>query len=193
MNIKNNSAMIYRFILVSDEVDDFRRDITIDSDATFFELHEAILDSVGYNSDQITSFFICEDDWTKQTEITLIDMDSSSEIDSCVMDQCRLSDLLDEERQKLIYLFEPLTERCFYMELREIITRKSQKKPQITKSIGDPPQQVSQIDELDFSIPSAPASRNHEEEDNDIFDDFGGDRYNEEDIADLSEGNPFEY
>lgn len=95
--------MIYRFILVSDEVDDFRRDIKIDSEATFFELHEVILGSVGYSKDQITSFFICEDDWTKKVEITLIDMESSSEEDLYVMDSCHLSELLDEEKQKWVY------------------------------------------------------------------------------------------
>ena len=128
--------MIYRFIIVSDEVDDFRRDIKIDSEATFFELHETILNSVGYTKDQITSFFICDDDWTKLREITLMDMDSSSDEDSYVMDSCRLSELMDEERQKLIYVFELLTDRCFYMELREILPGKKQSKPEVMKSTG---------------------------------------------------------
>ena len=145
--------MIYRFILVSDEVDDFRRDITIDSDATFYELHETILDSVGYAKDQMTSFFICDDDWTKKTEITLTDMGSSPDEDVYVMDGSCLDGLLEEERQKLIYIFEPLTERCFFMELREIIPGKNQDEPQVVKSIGNPPQQVSLVEELDFSAP----------------------------------------
>ena len=51
--------MVYKFRLLSDEVEDFRRDIEIDSDATFMELHEAILKSAGYPDDQMTSFFIC--------------------------------------------------------------------------------------------------------------------------------------
>ena len=55
--------MIYRFTLISDEVDDFIREIKIDSEATFFDLHEAILKAAGYKDDQMTSFFICDDDW----------------------------------------------------------------------------------------------------------------------------------
>ena len=35
--------MVYRFTIISDEVDNFRREIQIDSDATFLELHSAIL------------------------------------------------------------------------------------------------------------------------------------------------------
>ena len=69
--------MIYKFLLISDEVDQFAREISIDSEATFLDLHNAILDSVNFTKDQITSFFICDDDWEKKTEITLMEMDTS--------------------------------------------------------------------------------------------------------------------
>ena len=62
--------MIYKFRIVSDEVDNFKREICIDSDASFLELHDAILDSVGFSKDQMTSFFICDVDWEKKTEWT---------------------------------------------------------------------------------------------------------------------------
>ena len=45
--------MIYRFTLISDEVDDFVREIQIDPEATFYDFHEAIVKSVGYTNDQI--------------------------------------------------------------------------------------------------------------------------------------------
>ncbi|KAA6301180.1 MAG: hypothetical protein EZS26_002634 [Candidatus Ordinivivax streblomastigis] len=182
--------MIYRFIIVSDEVDNFRRDITIDSEATFFQLHEAILDSAGYIRDQITSFFICDEDWVKGTEITLIDMESGSEEDIYIMESCRLSELLDEERQKLLYVFEPLTERCFFIELREIITGKSQDTPQVVKSVGQAPKQVSLMEDLNFSVPTPVP---HPAENEDFYGEFSDDDFNEEDLEDLSEGNPFEY
>ena len=35
--------MIYRFTIISDEVDDFVREIQIDPEATFYDFHEAIL------------------------------------------------------------------------------------------------------------------------------------------------------
>jgi hypothetical protein len=182
--------MVYRFILVSDEVDNFRRDITIDSDATFFELHEIILNSVGYAKDQITSFFLCDDNWSKQAEITLIDMESNLEENVYVMETCRLSELLDEEKQKLVYVFEPLTERCFFIELKEIIFGKNQEKPLVVKSLGNPPEQVSRFEEMEFSATvHTPYS-----DDEDFFDDdynFDGD-YDDDDFSDLSEGNPYD-
>ena len=42
--------MIYRFTIISDEVDDFVREIQIDPEATFYDFHEAILKSVGYTN-----------------------------------------------------------------------------------------------------------------------------------------------
>ena len=54
--------MVFRFLILSDEVDDFKREIKIDSEATFLDLYNAIMDSVGYTKDQMCSFFMCDDD-----------------------------------------------------------------------------------------------------------------------------------
>jgi hypothetical protein len=181
--------MVYRFILLSDEVDNFRRDITIDSEATFFDLHNAVLDSVAYSKDQMASFFICDDDWTKKTEITLIEMDSSSEEDNFVMDSTRLSELLEDEKQKLVYVFEYLTDRSFFIELREIIPGKNQEKALVTRSEGKAPEQISLMEEFDvINVPLIST------DDEDFFDDdhFNLDEYDDDDFGDLTEGNPFE-
>ncbi|MDR0865906.1 MAG: plasmid pRiA4b ORF-3 family protein [Candidatus Symbiothrix sp.] len=189
--------MVYRFILVSEEVDDFRRDITIDSDATFFELHEAILDSVGYTKDQITSFFICDDDWSKKEEIILVDMGGNLDDDIYLMEETRLSERLEDEKQKLIYVFDPFMERCFFMELREIIPGQDQAKPQVVKSTGKPPKQISPLPEnLDLSAPATIHPGLGLDDDYDEFgedDEFNLDDYDEEDLSAFSEGNPFDY
>lgn len=183
--------MVYRFVILSDEVDDFRREIQIDSDATFLELHEAILDSVNYTKDQMTSFFICDDDWNKEKEVTLVEMDTTSEEDNYVMETTRLSDILDYERQKLAYVFEFLTERSFFMELREIITGKSLDNAECTNSIGNPPSQITEFEEFDVKTPVT-KTIDPEEDFYDDEEDFNLDEYDEEDFGNLSEGNPFE-
>ena len=121
--------MIYRFTIISDEVDDFVREIQIDPEATFYDFHEAILKSAGYTNDQMTSFFICDDDWEKEKEITLEEMDDNPEMDSWVMKETQLSELVEDEKQKLLYVFDYMTERCFFIELSEIITGKEMKLP----------------------------------------------------------------
>ncbi len=141
--------MVYKFLILSDEVDQFAREIAIDSEATFLELNDAILESVDYTKDQITSFFICEDNWEKKTEITLMDMGGGYEEDSWIMADTHLSELLEDEKQRLLFVYDNMTERSFFMELREIVTGKNLDKAVCTKSIGDAPQQIIDFEELD--------------------------------------------
>lgn len=168
--------MVYKFRLLSDEVEDFRRDIEIDSDATFLDLHKAILESVNYPDDQMTSFFICNDKWIKEVEITREEMDSMSEEDSYVMEECVLGDLVEDEKQKLMYVFDPLGDRVFYMELSKIEFGKSCDAATCVKSTGDAPKQTLNFDEL-MSKEVAGAAND------DIDEDFyGSDSYNDDDI-----------
>lgn len=168
--------MVYKFRLLSDEVDNFRRDIEIDSEATFHELHKAILDSVNYPDDQMTSFFICNDRWVKELEITLEDMGGMSEDESYVMAETVIGDIIEEEKQKLVYVFDPLGDRMFYMELSKIEFGKDVDQATCTKSAGDAPAQLLNFDELMSKAPIVEASDDFNE------DFYGSDSYNEDDL-----------
>lgn len=152
--------MIFRFLLLSDEVEDFKREIQIDADATFLDLHKAIIASVGYNDGEMSSFFICSDDWEKEKEITLIEMDTSYDEDSYTMEKSVLNDFLEDERQKLMYTFDYMTERAFFMELREIITGKHLDNPICTKSIGEAPAQFVDFESFDVSTSGSDLGEN---------------------------------
>lgn len=138
--------MIFRFLLLSDEVEDFKREIQIDADATFFDLHKAIINSVNYKDGEMTSFFITDDNWEKEQEITLFEMDTDSDEDSYTMEATKLNEFLEDEKQKLMYVFDYMTERAFFMELREIITGKDLEEAICTKQAGDPPAQFVDFD-----------------------------------------------
>lgn len=140
--------MIYRFTLISDEADNFIREIQIDPEATFLDFHKAILKSANYTDDQMTSFFICDDDWEKEQEITLEEMDTNSEMDSWVMSETKLSELIEDEKQKLLYVFDYMTERCFFIELSEIITGKTIKEAICSRKEGEAPKQTVDFEEL---------------------------------------------
>lgn len=144
--------MIYKFLLLSDEVETFSREICIDSEATFLELNDAILESVNYTKDQLTSFFMCEDNWEKREEITLIEMDSSSDEDVWLMEETRLSELIEEEHQRLLFVFDMMADRSFFMELREIELGKNLLDPLCTKVKGKAPKQIMSLEELDKKI-----------------------------------------
>lgn len=145
---KTVTTMIYRFTIISDEVDDFVREIQIDPEATFFDLHEAILKAANYTNDQMTSFFICDDDWEKEKEVTLEEMDDNPEMDSWIMKETTISELVEDEKQKLLYVFDYMTERCFFIELSEIITGKDMNGAKCTKKSGDAPPQTVDFEEM---------------------------------------------
>lgn len=179
--------MVYKFRIISDEADDFLREIKIDSDASFYDLHEAIIKSTGYKDDQMTSFFTCDDDWEKETEITLEDMgQSSSEEDTFVMKDTRLSELLEDEKQKLLYVFDPLAERVFFIELSEIITGIDLDKAVCTRKIGEAPKQIIDFDEQMNSNSALDLDENF----------YGDEQYDMEDFDQdgfgLDEGNPYD-
>lgn len=178
--------MIYRFTIISNEIEEFIREIQIDSEATFYDLHKAILKSVNYPDDQMTSFFICDDNWEKETEITLEEMDTNSEEDSWVMRDTRLDEFLEEEKQKLIYVFDPLTERVFFIELSEIITGKELKAPVCVREEGDAPKQLLDFDEM------AKFDQNLDLDENFYGDEeFDLEDFDEEGFT-MSEGNPYD-
>ena len=182
--------MVYKFLLLSDEVEDFKREIKIDSEATFFELHNAILDSVNYEKGQMASFFLCSDDWTKLTEVTLIEMDTNSDEDSYVMDTTRLSEGLEDEGQKLMYVFDYLTERAFYMELNEIIPGKDLDQAVCSKSIGTPPEQHAVIEDVDPALLATITVGGDESFYGD--EDFDMDELDPEGFDGLGGGNPYD-
>lgn len=140
--------MIYKITFSCDEVEGFRRVFEADSDATFLDLHRAILKSVKYPDDQMTSFYMCNDRWEKEQEVTLVEMDKNFEYDNMVMEDTRLSDLLEEQGQRLIYVFDPMFERCFFGSLTAI-TPGSCEGVKCVESKGAAPKQLQTEDSLE--------------------------------------------
>ncbi|MCF0255317.1 MAG: hypothetical protein HUK10_03375 [Bacteroides heparinolyticus] len=181
--------MIYRFTIISDEVDDFVRGIQIDPEATFYDFHKAILQSAGYADDQMTSFFICDDDWEKEKEITLEEMDDNPETDSWVMKDTRLNELIEEEKQKLLYVFDYITERCFFIELSEIITGKDMKGAKCTKKTGEAPKQSIDFEEMTASGGSLDLGENFYGDQDFDMEDFDRDGFSGFDDSASSDGS----
>lgn len=165
--------MVYKFRLVSDEVDNFRREIDIDADATFLTLRNAICDSVGYDKNQMNSFFLCDDGWEKDKEITLEDMGSDSSEDVYLMDECILSDYIEDEGQRMIFVFDYMTDRAFFIELKRSEPGKTLQDPICSLSMGQAPPQMVDLDEFEAKIDLKAASSA------DLDADFyGSDEYN---------------
>lgn len=174
--------MVYKFKMVSDEVSNFAREIDIDSDNTFLQLRNSILESVEYSKDELDSFYLCDEDWGKHEEVTLEDMGSSSDQDIWLMEDTPVGELIEEEGQKLMFVFDYMTERAFFMELKEMIPGRSLVEPVCTFKRGKAPMQFMDIDEFEVKIDTN-VNPLKEDMDLDIFENG----YNEEDLADFNE------
>lgn len=190
--------MLYRIKFISDEVDGFLREIKIDSDATFLDLNKAILESCGYPDDQMTSFYICDEEWERGQQITRENMGiSSADEDIYVMDETKLSEFIEDEEQHLEFVFDPFSDRCFFLDVKELIPGETLAHFAITRAKGEAPRQIE-----DFGIDITPAKtkKNQVAADDDVaFDDdaalFGGANFNDDEIDlegfEISDGQPY--
>ena len=152
--------MIYKFNLISDEVSNFKLEIQIDADATFLSLRNAILDAVGYTKDQMDSFILCDEDiW--------------------LMDETPISDLIEDEGQRMMFVFDYLTNRAFFMEMKELIPSKHLADPLCSRKVGMPPKQNIDLDEFDSKIAKAAATTSIDDLDADFY---GAEGFNEDEL-----------
>lgn len=145
--------MVFHFVVLSDEVDDFRREINIDAEATFQELNDLLLKTCGYTKDLMTSFFLCNDEWEKLQEITALDMnDNPEEQGAPLMEHTHLSDIISldaaQKQAKLMFEFDTMCERYLFILLKEVEDHAHLMKPTITVEKGKAPKQEGDIDSM---------------------------------------------
>lgn len=177
--------MIYKFHLISDEVSNFKLEIQIDADDTFIKLRNAILDAVGYSKEEMDSFILCDDEWQKEKEVTLADMGSDSDEDVWLMDETVISDLIEDEGQKLMFVFDYLTNRAFFMEMKELIPMEHLSDPLCSRKVGIPPKQNIDMNEFDEQINKAAAATNTQSTkiEDDLDEEFyGSESFNEDEF-----------
>ncbi len=133
--------MIYHFKIVSQESLLFRLEVALDAKHSFFDFHTIIQKSVGFESHQLASFFVSDLRWKKLVEISMLDLGINGAA-YYIMQKTRLSDLLHDQGQQLIYTFDFLNDRSFLIELTGIVMEKKLMEPFVTLKLGDAPVQV---------------------------------------------------
>lgn len=167
--------MQYLIRIKCDEVEGFRRDILIDEDANFLDLSKIILKSVNYPDDQMTSFYICNDNWERREQITREDCHeaSAADMDVLTMVDTPLEEFLGAEGiTRMEYVFDPFCERTF--NLRVISEEPGFGEAEIVKSRGEAPKQLADMDAMTAAIIGGG--------DLDFGNDFADDMYNADEL-----------
>lgn len=139
----------FRVLLDSTDTHEIFRDILIDQHANFETFYKAILLSYGFKGDQMASFYMSNDNWDKGYEISLFDMAFGEDADQIlpgVMSECKLTDFVKEDDQKIILVHDFFRMWIFLIELIEI-TKDTPEYPQTVLSVGNAPAEESKSGE----------------------------------------------
>ena len=132
--------MICIFEISSSEAPDFKRLIHINPGQTFEDLHQIIQRTCNFDHSQLASYFLGEDVWRKNIEITSLDSGKSTPT-LISMRTTKLNSYLTETGHNLIYVFDYFNDRFLYIELKEILMKSDLKEPFVAYENGNAPSQ----------------------------------------------------
>ncbi len=143
---------VYRFRLLYEDQEDFLRDFDILSSQTFTDFHNLIRQSVELPGNELASFFVCDRNWRKKREITLLNMQNEVEEEDdydarrgpkpfkmpvSEMHKVRIKDIIDDPHQRLLYEYDFLNPKVFFIELTRILEAGNKEQyPYCVKSAG---------------------------------------------------------
>ena len=146
--------MTIRLRIISGEDEEFLRDVEISGGATFLELHNFIQKMLNFDDGQMASFFITDEDWQKNEEITLMDMNMDDSSDSLIMSETPLNKFIQTQKQRLLYVFDFFNERSLFLETYEISDAHCMV-PKLLKEQGEAPKQLDMSGIMDENIDDA--------------------------------------
>ncbi|MDB4921122.1 hypothetical protein [Mucilaginibacter sp.] len=169
---------LYRFRVTFEDYDDVVREIDVKSNQTFEDLHRAIHQSTGYNSEYPSSFYISNDQWTKGEEITYLPNQKRIDRGVALMNKVKLLSYIDDPHQKFYYTFNFDRPFDFHVELMKIILDETPgvTYPAVIKSTGEAPKQFGNVLNVPIAAPEG-----------DDFDFLNEMAIGEEDAEDFSE------
>ncbi len=160
--------MIYKLRIILDTEEDVIREIAINQSDSLEDLHHAIVSAFGFDGTEMASFYMSDNAWNEGAEIPLFDMSENG--DAVTMLHFKISDVIDNEKTKLIYVYDFLSMWSFFIELVDIVSDTEQYElPALLFTLGSIP---SEAPEKEFT--SENTGENISEEgadiDNDEFD-----------------------
>jgi len=161
---------VFTFRLLSGEDDDFVRDFEIRPEHSFLDFHHAIQKNLNYDPGMMASFFTSDDSWQKIREISLMNM--TGDPDTWVMDKTIIDDVVKDNKDRLLYVFDYLSNRGFFIELVRISEPEDGKNyPYCSQAKGKAPEQLRYEDFKD-NLPGEEFLFGDTDEDDLLADDF---------------------
>jgi len=166
--------MIYKLRFILDTEEDVIREIAINESDSLEDLHNAAFNAFGFDGTEMASFYMTDESWNEGAEIPLFDMSENG--DAVTMQHFVISDVIDKEKTKLIYVYDFLSMWSFFIELVAVVDEiKEVELPALVFSLGVLP---AEAPEKEFK--SEDLNSNQSGEDPDIdFDEFDFDNFDE--------------
>jgi Plasmid pRiA4b ORF-3-like protein len=174
----------FKFRVLVDATEDVFRDIEISSAQTLQDLYDCIVTAFDFNGGVMAAFYVSNDEWERGAEYTLLDMSESGDAKN-TMAKAVLNDLVEEENQKFILVYDFMRMWCFYVELvEEKPIQKNITYPRVVLKFGDSLDENSKeiSDDLAFGglgdLPTDDDLELNDDDDDAEVDEFG-DMFNE--------------
>lgn len=132
---------IYRFRICLEEDDEVVRIFEVKSSQNLEDLHFALLKSVDFDNKHNASFYVSDDYWKKGKRYIFLPEPGMEELP--LFGVTRLSALINDPHQKLVYVYDHEVEWTFLIELIGITMAEDAKKtyPFLVRSEGKAPKQ----------------------------------------------------
>jgi len=134
---------VYKLRVSFDEHEDIYRDIEVRASQTFYDLHEVILQSIGFDTKHAASFFVSDEYWRKNDEITLLEEDLEDGVR--LMKKVKISSTVVQPNQRYIYLYDKQVLWSFNIEMIKLVPEDVRAQyPRCIKTVGQAPKQYKQ-------------------------------------------------
>jgi hypothetical protein len=137
--------IVYRYILTFDDIEDVERHLELKATHTFFDLHLAIQEAIGFDGIKDVSFYLSGDFWRKGQEIALKKREGALNMKKAILNR-----FMADPHQKILYHYDLESP----WELKVQLTKISHASdadiyPRCIRRVGESPRQypVTQVSE----------------------------------------------
>jgi hypothetical protein len=154
---------IFRFKCTIEDYDDLYRLIEVKSGCTFQSFRDSILQSFGFDNHRDASFFMSDDNWRMEDEITSGKLTLKGKESKATMEDSKLSKFINDPHQKIILIYDYSQQWIFHLELVNIAPSPKEgiTYPYLYKSVGIAPKQ--------FNTTGVPVAKGVEEDEFDFI------------------------